>query len=82
MPKAIHALEPGECRYITGSGPTLYCAEPVWHGATSFCRHHHQLCYVPSASRGRSPISLPVDKLPPPKAAEEHPLDVIEGWKD
>lgn len=85
MSKSLFELKPHDCRYLTGN---RFCAERVMNSATSFCEEHHRRCYqVTSAKRAPSPISLPVDKLPPPaqdKATNNDAnliADVMELWK-
>jgi hypothetical protein len=67
MTKLIDELRDDDCRYIVGSHPHTYCAEPVHK--RSFCKLHYEKCYVKgTATRtGRMPFALPVDKIAPRK---------------
>lgn len=62
----FHALEPGECRYITGTAPLIIgrygvahhlataCAAPQAPGS-AYCAHHLGLTRAPAAPRMAPP---------------------------
>lgn len=43
--KPLIDLNRGECHYALGSGPILYCGEPVSNGS-QYCAHHRRVMYV------------------------------------
>jgi GcrA cell cycle regulator len=48
-------LTPNSCRYPQGDGPFVFCGQPKQDGS-SYCAHHHRICYVPLSRR---PIYIP-----------------------
>lgn len=46
-------LEKNDCRYVvTADHPTLFCGHPKADGS-SYCAHHHHVCWVPPHARNR-----------------------------
>ena len=55
-------IEPGQCRWVHGDGPFLFCGHPT-HKASSYCEHHWHRSVDHTLRRNRAPKFFTWDKL-------------------